>query len=116
MNGPYHKRQQERDDQEWFRSDEDYPFSFVWVCENLKLDPARVRFKLGEIKPLQLTEGYRKGPKIGDEGALLVLALYHGEGLTRKQIASRLKVSRQAVSNIISGRSYKWAIGIPEKE
>ena len=40
---PQHERVQFAHDCEWVSSDRDTPFSFVWVCEQLGLDPAVVR-------------------------------------------------------------------------
>ena len=37
------------DARKWFNSEEYYPFSYIWICEQLQIDPTRVRRALSSI-------------------------------------------------------------------
>ena len=37
------RRKQKKQDRKWVMSDQEYPFSFVWVCQHLDLPVSRVR-------------------------------------------------------------------------
>lgn len=48
MSGRIRKREDYERAQRWFLADDDSPFTFVWTCELLKLDPKRIRSALAE--------------------------------------------------------------------
>jgi hypothetical protein len=34
---------QKRDAEEWLNSKRNYPFSFIWICHHLQIDPSIIR-------------------------------------------------------------------------
>ena len=40
---------QKKDAQEWLNSEGNYPFSFIWICDQLQIDPSIIRRNIKSI-------------------------------------------------------------------
>lgn len=106
---PCLKYEQENADRDWFKSDDNYPFSYVWVCENLDLNPEYLRARLDCRRPLNISRKYGRGRRLKKDDVLTILHRFHNEHQTRSEIAAHFQISRQAVGDILNGKTHQWA-------